>query len=79
MKTLVDIDEKLLEKAMQLSEISTKKDMVHKALEEFIKLKSRERLKAMAGSGVISSSLRELKASRLKREKKQTRLKKASR
>jgi Arc/MetJ family transcription regulator len=74
MKTLVDIDVQLLEKAMRLSQVSTKRETIHRALEEFIKLKSRERLKSMAGSGAMALSLHDHKVSRLKRERKQARL-----
>lgn len=74
MKTLVDIDDVLLEKAMKLSQAETKKETIHRALEEFIKLKLRGRLKQMAGSGAIEWSLDDLKTSRRQREKTQARL-----
>lgn len=53
MKTLIDIDDVLLEKAMKLSQAQTKKETIRRALEEFIKLQQRGRLKQMAGSGAI--------------------------
>ncbi|MEK7825126.1 MAG: type II toxin-antitoxin system VapB family antitoxin [Nitrospirota bacterium] len=78
MKTLLDIDEMLLEKAMKLSKAETKKETIHIALEEFIKLRLRQKLMDMAGSGFTDWSLAGLKQSRLKREKSHGRLKKDS-
>ena len=71
MKTLIDIDDALLEKAMKLSCAETKKEMIHWAMEALIKLKLRGRLKQMAGSGATEWHLSGLKASRYKREKAQ--------
>jgi Arc/MetJ family transcription regulator len=69
MKTLLDIDERLLERARKLSKAETKKETIHIALEEFIKLRLRQKLKDMAGSGFTDWSLAGLKQSRLKRER----------
>lgn len=74
MKTLIDIDDALLEKAMRLSCAETKKEMIHQAMAAFIKLKLRGRLREMSGSGAIEWHLGTLSASRYKREKTQTRL-----
>ncbi len=79
MKTLVDIDEDVLKEAMDLSQATTKKETIHRALEEFIKLILRQRLKALAGSGSSRWNLHDLKAARRKREKTHARLKKAGR
>ncbi len=68
MKTLIDIDNILLEKAIQLSHAATKKETIHLALKELIKLKLRGQLKEMAGSGLIEWSLDDLKGSRHQRE-----------
>ena len=74
MKTLIDINETLLEKAMTLAQTKTKKETIHRALEAFVKLRQRERLKEMAGSGAIDWTLDDLKAARRQRETSQTRL-----
>ena len=79
MKTLLDIDEQLLKKAMQLAQTETKKETVQHALEELIKSKLRQRLKDMAGSGALQWSLDSLKVSRRKRNGVHTRLVKESR
>ena len=68
MKTLIDIDEDVLKKAMKISGARTKKETVHKALEELVKVGLRRQLKEMAGSGAVDLSLGELKKLRRKRE-----------
>jgi Arc/MetJ family transcription regulator len=69
MKTLVDINEDVLKKAMELSEAETKKDVILLALEELIRSRLREKLKQSAGSGMIGTSLSDLKRIRHRREK----------
>ena len=69
MKTLVDINEDVLRKAMELSEAETKKEVITFALEELIRSKLRERLKQSAGSGMIKTRLADLKRIRHRREK----------
>ena len=69
MKTLVDINEDVLKKAMELSEAETKKDVIMLALEGLIRSKLREKLKQSAGSGMIGTKLSDLKRIRHRREK----------
>lgn len=69
MKTLVDINEDVLKKAMELSEAETKKDVIMLALEGLIRSRLREKLKQSAGSGMIETRLSDLKRSRHRREK----------
>ena len=69
MRTLVDIKEDVLKEAMEVSETATKKETITLALEELIKLKRRQRLKGMAGSGMIGTGLSDLKSLRQRREK----------
>jgi len=69
MKTLVDINENVLKEAMEISETATKKETITLALEELIKSRLRQRLKRMAGSGIIETSLSDLKKLRQRREK----------
>ncbi|NOY83935.1 MAG: type II toxin-antitoxin system VapB family antitoxin [Nitrospirae bacterium] len=78
MKTLIDIDEVLLKKALTLSQSKTKKETVHRALEAFVKLRQRERLKEMSGSGAITWDLGDLKTARHLRETRQASLTKDS-
>lgn len=69
MKTLVDINEHLLSEAMKVAETTTKKETITLALEELIKSKLRQRLKGMAGSGIIETGLSDLKRLRQRRRK----------
>lgn len=67
MKTLVDIDERLLQEAMALAAAPTKKETVRLALEEFIRAHRRAALKAMAGSGAIAMTRADLRRARRRR------------
>ena len=69
MKTLVDINENVLKEAMEVSETVTKKETITLALEELIKSRLRQRLKGMAGSGMIEIGLSDLTRLRQRREK----------
>lgn len=68
MKTLIEIDDDVLKKAMKISGARTKKETVNKALDELVKAGLRRQLKEMAGSGAVGLSLGELKKLRRKRE-----------
>ncbi len=69
MRTLVDINENVLKEAMEVSETTTKKETITLALEEVIKSRLRQRLKSMAGSGIIGTGLSGLRRMRQKRER----------
>lgn len=69
MKTLVDIDETLLKEAMKVSNASTKKETIHRALAEYIRTCRRQTLKDLAGNGMIEMSLKELRHARRRRQK----------
>lgn len=70
MRTLVDIDEKLLARAVTVGGATTKKETIRMALEELIKSRMRQRLKDAAGSGVLDISVKELKYERARRHRK---------
>lgn len=50
MRTNIDLSDSLLEEAFALSKVRTKKDLIHEALREYIKLKKRKDLTELAGS-----------------------------
>ena len=50
MRTNIVIDDELLDEAFSVSNAKTKKDLIHEALEEFIRLKKRKDLKELAGA-----------------------------
>ena len=60
MRTLIDIDDELLEKAIAVSNKKTKKALIHDALEEFIRARYREELIERLGEGDFNLTLEEL-------------------
>ena len=50
MRTNIVIDDELLNAAFSVSNAKTKKDLIHEALKEFIRLKKRKDLVELAGS-----------------------------
>ncbi len=49
MRTNVVIDDKLIQEALRLSNLRTKKELIHKALEEFIRNRKRLDLREVKG------------------------------
>ena len=49
MRTNVDIDDELIQEAFRLTGLKTKKEVIHKALEEFIRNRKRLDLKEIRG------------------------------
>jgi Arc/MetJ family transcription regulator len=74
MRTLIDISDTLMKEAMEVSGTVTKKDTVEIALQELIKLRLREALKAMAATEPLDLSLKGLKAVRRSRSKKRAKI-----
>lgn len=50
MRTNIDINDKLLKEAFSVSQVRSKKDLIHDALREYIRLKKRKDLTELAGS-----------------------------
>ena len=50
MRTNIDINDELLEEAFSVSKMRSKKDLIHEALLEYIKLKKRKDLTELAGT-----------------------------
>ena len=50
MRTNIEIDDELLNEAFSVSNAKTKKDLIHEALKEFIRLKKRKDLTELAGA-----------------------------
>ncbi len=50
MRTNIVIDDELLNEAFSVSNAKTKKDLIHEALREFIRLKKRKDLTELAGA-----------------------------
>jgi Arc/MetJ family transcription regulator len=49
MRTNIDIDDALVREAFAVSKARTKKDLIHEALREYIRLKKRKDLTELAG------------------------------
>ena len=49
MRTNIVIDDMLIEQALRLSKLKTKKEIIHKALEEFVKNRKRLDLRKIKG------------------------------
>ncbi len=64
-RTNIELDEKLVDEGLRLSSIKTKKDLVNKALEEYVKRLRRKGIIQFAGSGVWQGDLKQTRKSRL--------------
>ena len=49
MRTNIDLDDKLVKKAMKLGKAKTKKELIHKALEEYVKNMQKRNLIELKG------------------------------
>ena len=49
MRTNIVIDDRLMEEALKLSRYKTKKELIHKALEEFVQNRKRRDLRELKG------------------------------
>ena len=49
MRTNIDIDDKLLEQAMKVSKLKSKKELVNHALEELVRLNRRKKMLSLFG------------------------------
>ncbi|MBI1741907.1 type II toxin-antitoxin system VapB family antitoxin [Candidatus Acetothermia bacterium] len=61
MRTTVELDEKLLEEVLKLSGAKTKRSAIAKAMEEYVRMKKREELRAMIGNYEHGMTLKELR------------------
>ena len=64
MRTNVDLDDALVKKAMDLTKISTKKALIHKALEELVKSNTRKGMLKYMDSGIWEGDLEEMRTMR---------------
>ena len=64
MRTNVELDDILVKKAMALTKISTKRALIHKALEELIKSNTRKGMLEYFDSGIWEGNLKEMRTMR---------------
>lgn len=63
MRTNIDLDDQLINKALKYSEFSTKKDVVNAALRDFVEKYAKLELLKMRGSMVWEGDLEEMRMS----------------
>ena len=56
MRTNIDIDDALIDEVMKVANVKTKKEAVHLALQEFLKVKKKKDLFDLAGKIVFEDS-----------------------
>ncbi|MEM6829137.1 MAG: type II toxin-antitoxin system VapB family antitoxin [Bacteroidota bacterium] len=61
-RTNIVLDTELVQKAMELTQLSTLKDVVHHALEEVIKMKERKKMLELKGKVDWSGSLDDMRS-----------------
>jgi Arc/MetJ family transcription regulator len=61
MRTNIDIDDKLLEQAMKVSKLKSKKELVNHALEELIRLNRRKKMLSLFGKVKWEGNLEEMR------------------
>jgi Arc/MetJ family transcription regulator len=64
MRTNVELDDVLVRKAMKITQITTKKALINKALEELIKSNNRKGMLKYIDSGIWEGDLKEMRAVR---------------
>jgi Arc/MetJ family transcription regulator len=64
MRTNIELDDVLVEKAMKITQITTKKAVINKALEELVKSYSRKEMLDYFNSGIWEGNLKEMRAMR---------------
>jgi Arc/MetJ family transcription regulator len=61
MRTNIDIDDKLMEEAMKVSKLKSKKELVNHALEELIRLNKRKKMLSLFGKVRWEGNLDEMR------------------
>jgi Arc/MetJ family transcription regulator len=64
MRTNIELDDKLVNEAMRISGITTKKALVNKALQQFIDSNDLRELLKYQGSGIWEGNLEEMRTTR---------------
>ena len=64
MRTNVELDNDLLNRAMELTQITTKKAVIQKALEELVKTNTRKDILSFINSDIWEENLKEMRTLR---------------
>ncbi len=65
MRTNIDLDEKLVERGLELSGLRTKKDLVQAALQEFVRRKDQKKILELRGKIKWQGDLDQTRRSRV--------------
>jgi Arc/MetJ family transcription regulator len=65
-RTNIEIDDRLIRRARRLSGLKTKKAIVHKALETFVRTENRKGILRYFGSGIWEGDLKAMRRSRVR-------------
>ncbi|HLY63283.1 MAG TPA: type II toxin-antitoxin system VapB family antitoxin [Terriglobia bacterium] len=65
-RTNIDLDDRLIRRARRLTGLKTKKAIVHKALETFVRTEDRKGILRYFGSGVWQGDLKAMRRSRIR-------------
>jgi len=61
MRTTINVDDDVFDRLMELTESRTKTEAVNRALEDYVRLKLKERLLSLSGQITIEDNYRELR------------------
>ncbi len=61
MRTNIDIDDDLMQKALKFSDLKTKKEIIHAALDEYVKYQMRLKLLSLQGKVKWSGNLNKMR------------------
>jgi len=64
MRTNIELDDVLVKKAMKITQISTKKALINKALEELIRSNTRKGMLEYFNTGIWEGDLKKMRAMR---------------
>jgi len=61
MRTNIELDDQLVKQALQISNLKTKKDVVHEALKQYVASLKRKKLLSLRGKGTWEGDLEQMR------------------
>jgi len=62
MRTNIDLDDKLVQQAIKLSKLSTKKDVIHEALKNYVAHMKKREMLDLKGQVIWEGNLKEMRS-----------------
>ncbi len=62
MRTNIELDDSLVKQALQISQLKTKKDVVHEALKHYVASLKRKEILGLRGKGTWEGDLRQMRS-----------------